>query len=187
MAQYKSCIITSKGQQLMAKIIAGRSGATFTKMRFSDYQYQDSSLEGLTSLNSIKQEQDFSDKKILNGTSLQLTAAITNRNLTSGYYIKTIGVYANDPDYGEILYAVFQAIVPAWMPPYKGTSESSATFNVALTVGNTSNVTVTIKGSAVVTQDELNALTVTVNDNYKKLSQAYLSLENDGVYINYND
>lgn len=187
MAQYKSCIITKKGQSLMAKIIAGRTGATFTKMRFSDYQYQDNSLESLTKLDSVKQEQLFSDKKILNGTSLQLTAAITNKTLNEGYYIKTIGVYANDPDEGEILYAVFQAVVPAWMPPYKGTSESSATFNVALTVGNTSNVTVTIKGSAVVTQDELNALAVTVNDNYKKLSQAYLSVESDGVYINYNN
>lgn len=185
MAQYKSCIITKKGQSLMAKIIAGRTGATFTKMRFSDYQYQDNSLESLSKIDSVKQEQTFSDKKILNGTSLQLTAAITNKTLNEGYYIKTIGVYANDPDEGEILYAVFQAVVPAWMPPYKGTSESSATFNVALTVGNTSNVTVTIKGSAVVTQDELNALTVTVNDNYKKLSQAYLSIESDGVYINY--
>ena len=62
----------------------------------------------------------------------------------------------------------------AWMPPYNNLSESSAQFNLSLTVGNADNVSVQVSGSAVVTQNE-----------FQERTSAFLSVEADGVYINY--
>jgi hypothetical protein len=174
MASYKAIVITKKGQALMSKIMSGLSVVNFTKIKTSSASYSDASLEELTSLGSVQQESAISKIERIAPATVQLQVAITNRTLNTGYYVKTVGIYATDPDEGEILYAVMSADNAAWMPPYNGLSESSAQFNLSLTVGNADNVSVQVSGSAVVTQSE-----------FQERTSAFLSAESDGVYINY--
>ena len=106
MAEFKKIVITKKGQALMAKMMAGTGNIAFTKVSISDTTYTDAQLESLTSLTGIKQSTLISKITRVNDVSIKLEAAITNADLKTGYYMRTVGVYANDPQDGEILYGV---------------------------------------------------------------------------------
>ena len=51
----QNLVITSKGQELMSRLIAGTTTATFTKIAGSDHDYSGVSLEALTELEDVKQ------------------------------------------------------------------------------------------------------------------------------------
>ena len=177
MAQFKSIIITKKGQALMSKMLAGASNIKFTKLRTSDTTYADNQLEGLTSLSGIKQTVDISKVSRIGDATVKLEAGITNKTLTAGYYARIIGIYANDPSEGEILYAVMNAEVAPWLPPYSGLAESSAMFNLSLTVGNASSVSVAVSGSAVATQTDIKELESEIAD-----VRSYVGYSDDDIY-----
>ena len=98
----------------MAKMLAGTGNVQFTKIATSTTEYTDSQLENLTSLTNIKQTQNISKITRQNDVAVKIEAAIDNQLLTTGYYIKTVGIYANDPNDGEILYGVMTAVVAGW-------------------------------------------------------------------------
>ena len=106
MAEFSKLVITNKGQALLAKMIAGEGSVEFTKVSASSTAYTDAQLEGLTSLSNVKQTSLISKITRTNGVAIKVEAAFTNTELTAGYYMKALGLYAVDPDDGEILYAV---------------------------------------------------------------------------------
>lgn len=126
MSEFRQLIITNKGQSLMAKLIAGKANVTFTKVAASATTYNDSQIPALTALSNIKQQVAVSKVTRINSVAVQVDAAMENSALTTGYYMNSIGLYANDPDDGEILYAVAGANVGAYMPPYNGITVSGA-------------------------------------------------------------
>ena len=51
----QNLVITSKGQELMSRLIAGTTTATFTKIAGSDHDYSGVSLEAWNELEDVKQ------------------------------------------------------------------------------------------------------------------------------------
>ena len=123
MAEFNKLIITNKGQALMAKLIAGTTTVEFTKIRTSTNVYTNAQIPGLTALANVKQTTDVSRVIRTNNVAVQVEGAIENSSLTTGYKINSVGLYAKDPDEGEILYAVASVASSdngAWMPPFNG-------------------------------------------------------------------
>lgn len=164
MSEFRQLIITNKGQALMAKLIAGTANVTFTKVTASSTTYSDSQIPGLTGLSNIKQQVAVSKVTKINSVAVQVDAAMENSALTTGYYMNSIGLYANDPDDGEILYAVAGANVGAYMPPYNGITVSGAYLKLVTTVSNASNVSMTVDPAAVATVGDINALQAEITD-----------------------
>lgn len=164
MAEFKKIIITTKGQALMAKMIAGRGAIDFTKVAASETAYTDAQLEALTALSGVKQTTLVSKVIRTNNVAIQVEAAMTNTDLKTGYYMKTIGLYAIDPDDGEILYGVSNATVPGWMPPYNGLTVSGAFFKLVTTVGNAENVSLNVDPAAVATIGDVQELQKQISD-----------------------
>ena len=164
MSEFRQLIITNKGQALMAKLIAGTANVTFTKVAASSTTYSDSQIPGLTGLSNIKQQVAVSKVTKINSVAVQVDAAMENSALTTGYYMNSIGLYANDPDDGEILYAVAGANVGAYMPPYNGITVSGAYLKLVTTVSNASNVSMTVDPAAVATVGDINALQAEITD-----------------------
>lgn len=106
MAEYSKLYITNNGQALMAKMIAGSGNIDFTKVCSSSTQYTESQLQALTALSNIKQTTLVSKVTRTNEVAIKIDAAYSNVDLKEGYYMRTLGLYAVDPDKGEILYAV---------------------------------------------------------------------------------
>lgn len=177
MSEFRQLIITNKGQSLMAKLIAGKANVTFTKVAASATTYNDSQIPALTALSNIKQQVAVSKITRINSVAVQVDAAMENSALTTGYYMNSIGLYANDPDDGEILYAVAGANVGAYMPPYNGITVSGAYLKLVTTVSNASNVSMTVDPAAVATVGDINALQAEITD-----IQSYIGYTDADIY-----
>ena len=164
MAEFKQVVITHKGQALISKLMSGSGTAEFTAIKISDASYTDEQLEGLTSLGSIKQVVPISKVTRTNDVAVQVEGAISNTDLKVGYYMRTLGLFAKDPNEGEILYAVTSASQAGYMPPYNGKTTSGAFFRLVTTIGNAKNVTLQVNPSAVATIGDIQDLQEQVND-----------------------
>ena len=176
MAEFKRVVITRNGQALMAKLMSGTGTVEFTKIGVSSTTYTDTQLESLTSLSGVKQTAPITNIARNNNASVTVEGAISNEELAVGYYMQTIGLYAKDPDAGEILYAVTTASVAGYMPPFNNRTPSGAQFKLTTTVGNAENVTLQIDPSAVATIGDINRLETSLND-----LQAYVGYAEKGV------
>lgn len=176
MAEFKRVVITRNGQTLMAKLMSGTGTVEFTKIGVSSTTYTDTQLEALTSLSGVKQTAPITNIARNNNASVTVEGAISNEELTVGYYMQTIGLYAKDPDAGEILYAVTTASVAGYMPPFNNRTPSGAQFKLTTTVGNAENVTLQIDPSAVATIGDINRLETSLTD-----LQAYVGYAEKGV------
>lgn len=177
MAEFKQLIITDRGQALMAKMLAGAGNVQFTKISVSDTTYTDGQLPGLTALSSIKQTTLISKVIRTNNVAVQVEGAVTNSDLVSGYYMRTIGLYAIDPDLGEILYAVTIATQAGYMPPYNGITVSGAYFKLVTTVSNASNVSLNVDPAAVATIGDIADLQNKISD-----LQAFVGYTDADIY-----
>lgn len=177
MSEFRQLIITNKGQALMAKLIAGTANVTFTKVAASSTTYDDSQIPELTGLSNIKQQVAVSKVTRINTVAVQVDAAMENSTLTTGYYMNSLGLYATDPDEGEILYAVAGANVGAYMPPYNGITVSGAYLKLVTTVSNASQVDMTVDPAAVATVGDITALQAEITD-----IQSYIGYTDADIY-----
>lgn len=155
MAQMNTTVITNKGQALMAKLIAGTAETKFTKIVLSSQTYSDSQLRGLTSIGGIKQTTLVSRTVRTSASAVQVEGAVTNTQLNAGYHINTIGLYATDPNEGEILYSVTTADQADYMPAYNGVTSTGIVLKLITVVSNSVNVSVDVNPAAVATAQDL--------------------------------
>lgn len=152
MASFKPTVITSRGQSLLAKVEAGLVTLTFTNVRTSSTQYPDGTkFETLTAMTNIKQTSLVSGVRFASPASVLVTSSFTNASLSTGYYVYAVGLYATDPDLGEILFSITPATMADYMPADNGVSVSSILVELLITTGNATNVNLQIEPSAFVT------------------------------------
>ena len=180
MAEFNKLTITNKGQVLMAKLIAGKTTVEFTKVSSSTNVYTETQILALTSLANIKQTVKISKITRTNNVAVQIEAAMENSNLTSGYNMNSIGLYAKDPDEGEILYAVASVTTTdkgAYMPPFNGLSVSGAFLKLTTTVSNSNNVSLTVDQAATATVGDIVDLQKQISD-----LQAFIGYVDDHIF-----
>ena len=181
MAEYSKLITTKKGQALIAKVLAGTADdVDFTRIVTSDDEYEITDLEDLTSLTE-KQSSVIAEKAVVNTVSVRVKTSFTNMLLTEGYYMRTLGLYASDPDEGEILFAAcIETTGNCWMPPYNSITVSGAVVNMITTVANAEDVSLIVDPAAVATVDMVDALDV-------RMTAAETDISNLKTFVNYND
>lgn len=180
MAEFNKLTITNKGQALMSKIIAGSGNIEFTKVSASSNIYTESQILALTSLANVKQTVAISRITRINNVSVQIEAAMENSKLTSGYNMNSIGLYAKDPDDGEILYAVASVATSdkgAYMPPFNGLTASGAYFKLTTTVSNSDNVSLEVDQAAIATIGDVTDLQNQISD-----LQAFIGYTDNDIY-----
>ena len=178
MAEFSKLVITNKGQALLAKMIAGSGNIEFTKISASSTAYTDAQLQGLTSLSNVKQTSLISKVTRTNEVAIKVEAAFTNTELTAGYYMKALGLYAVDPDAGEILYAVTRETSGnCYMPAYNGITVSGAYVQLVTTVGNAENVSLEVDQAAVATIGDIQELQKQIAD-----LEAFIGYSADDIY-----
>ena len=178
MAEFSKLYLTTNGRALMAKVVSGRTTLTFTKVSIGSKVYAESALENLVALEQVKQTNNVSKVTITNQTSVKVETAFTNANLTAGYYLRSLGLYAVDPDVGEILYAVcVETSGNCYMPAYNGVTVSSAYFQLYTTVGNSDDVELAVYSGAYATIEDIDAL-----DNKIADLQAFVGYTDSHIY-----
>lgn len=155
MAQYSTMVITELGKVLYAKAQTGKP-LVYTKMQIGSGQLSVDPSNLTNLLQPIGDPFPISSFS-LNGSTAQIKAVFQNTNITQVTYACELGIFANDPDYGEILYAYANAggngdyIPPIEAGPY------SREFQVNVVVGSATQVTANILPAAYVTVSDFMA------------------------------
>ena len=180
MGAFKSAVITKKGQALLAKVIAGTTKLEFTKIKVSETTLS-GDLASLTGIGTVKQEEKVASVVRQNGSNVKVSASFSNETLGAGYYVRNIGLYATDPQDGEILYSISVAdestATADWMPPFNGIGVSSLLVDLVTAVSNASNVSVTVDPSAGATVAQIVNLQEQIDD-----VRTFVGYEQDDVY-----
>ena len=178
MAEFSKLVITNKGQALIAKMIAGEGSIEFTKVAASSKEYEESKLQDIDSLAEVRQTTLISKITRTNKVAIEVQTALSNTDLTAGYYIRTLGLYALDPDEGEVLYAVTKETSGnAYMPPYNGITVTGAYITIITTVGNAENVSLEVNPGAVATIGDIQDLEKQIAD-----LQAFVGFTDNEIY-----
>ena len=106
---WSNAVITSKGHNLQAKLIAGTT-LTITRAVAGSGYVTPSLLSNQTAVTNEKQElkAGTGDVTYLGDGMCSLALVLSNEKLDTGYTARQIGIYAMDPDEGEILYFIAQ-------------------------------------------------------------------------------
>ena len=165
MAVWNGTVTTQLGLNLIAKVIAGKTNLAFTKLQTSEGNYTSSNLVGMTSLLNVKQEFNVSNVSVQNATTVLVKGIITNTELSNQYNLNAIGLFATDPDLGEILFSVTTADTADIMPAKTNTNTTSLIVNILTSVTDSSKVTLTLAQPGLVTTDMLDTALTTYIKN----------------------
>ena len=150
--------LTKDGKALLAKAQAGKCAIQITKAQSGSGSYSsEEDISQRTALKAVKQTFPISNKTINSDSALVLKITMENSKLEAGYDITEFGVFASDPDRGEILYSIATASRSDYMPAYNGVVPSVINMSYYLEVANASSVTIESAG-ALALQTDLEAL-----------------------------
>lgn len=158
MAIFNRWSLTDKGMALITKAQAGKCTIHFTRLETGNGVWTAEELRNATALKSLKQTFAYSAVRIPDGSTstVVLEAVINNLNLEQLYYLRELGVYATDPDEGDILYAIAMAENDTtYIPASNGVGISTITERINIEVANAESVTVDTTGAVVAASDFL--------------------------------
>ncbi|MCI1746569.1 MAG: hypothetical protein LKI07_20300 [Heyndrickxia oleronia] len=185
MAEYTNMFLTKKGRMLQTKAEAGVL-LKFTKVSIGDGQNNGQNIDDLTSLFSPKKDLGISGIQV-EIDQCKIHSSINNEGLTEGFYVSEIGLFAEDPDEGEILYSIAFAKEADFLPANGGTTAVNAEFEIIVIVGHAKEITAIISNTGYVTREEYNKLVIRIDaigqraekntDDISKLSLKLTNLE----------
>lgn len=147
--------LTNKGNALQIKVEAGKCKLNITKLKLGSGTAS-GDIVNLTDLVQVEQTVPISKIEVIDDYTCRITGLVTNQGLNKTYYIREIGLYAQDPDDGEILYLVAVDKNPDVMPADNYQMIISQEFNIDVVVSNVDSVNVTSQPVHLITDDELN-------------------------------
>ncbi len=172
--------LTQAGLRLMAKV---ESGATVKITRFAVGDGEIGSRDPLTLTDLVNRLYNYDVARVgYNSNVATVTFNFTNQSVTTGFYWREVGMWAQDPDAGEILFMYANASgAPEYIPPGGSSTILERQFNWRLVGSNAASITAQIDQSLMyASQDDLAALAKqslqvhSVDSTYTALSQMRL-------------
>ena len=143
-------ILTIKGLALMSKVMSGQTNLVFTKIKIGDGELGSSAPQDLSDLKHIIKTLDIRIANNNNDGTFDLTGYFSNQGLTTGFYWREVGLYATDPQLGEILYSYDYAISnPEYIAAEGGPTVLEKTIRIGATIGSAQNVSAVINSSLI--------------------------------------
>jgi len=158
MASFGGLILTNKGRALQAKAQAGTS-LVYTRIGMGDGNLGGQQMPGLTALINAKKYLPINKITSVTDGKTTVSSYLSNAEITTGFFFRELGLFATDPDEGEILYCYGNAGAGAeYIPAGGGPDIVEKYINVVAIVGNATNVSAIINNSLVfVEQTEFDA------------------------------
>jgi len=142
--------MTTKGINLQTKVQAGAT-LNFTKIKVGDGVLSSgTTLASLTDLVESKLTVEIESVTSLGDGTYRVRGTLTNASVTTGFFLREVGVFATDPDDGEILYSVANAGDECdYLPAGGGSVVVEQVVDIITAVGSASSVTATIDEDSV--------------------------------------
>ena len=166
MATWDNVVYTTLGLNLMAKL---QTGATLhiTRAVGGDGHASADALPALTEI-AATQTLTLSDPVYKGNGRALLPVTLYNRGLTGGYILRQIGIYATDPDDGEVLMLVAQSETPDTIPSELASPDFVANFSFHIALVNAGRINVTYSLTDMATKADYAAFVEQIED---KLAQ----------------
>ena len=157
MATWIDFIRTNKGLALDAKLISRTLPLTITKAMSGEGRVSPLLLREQTELALPKQILSLGEKQQTDDyAAIMLPVKLSNEGIDLKYSMYQIGVFADDPDEGEILYMICQTSTEEGeeVPSEKEQPAFSIQWNLKIKVSDTDDVVVQVADVGMITQDE---------------------------------
>lgn len=179
MSQYNKTVLTRAGLELAKRANAGQAkfGITRAVTSADDWSHKTvQDLEEVTTIPNIMQQGTIMDTNEVesNNSVIGVSLCFTNKNLSTGYQIRVIGLYVKEEGQeNDFLYAVTTAITPEYMPSFADKVLYRFNTQMYLVIGNAQSVNVVINDGTAVTHGQLDKYKVEVTENLKKLENTH--------------
>ncbi|MEO3948029.1 phage tail protein [Gorillibacterium sp. CAU 1737] len=160
MAAFGGLTLTTRGLALQAKVQAG-TPLQFNRIAIGDGQVTNQTVTALNALLSQKLNLTLTGTVAKPPNRATVSGKLTNSTISTGFYFREIGLFAQDPVDGEILYAYGNSGASAeFIPPGGGADILERLIELDVIVGTAANVSATIDSSLVfVTQKDFSSHT----------------------------
>lgn len=146
MAAFPKMTLTNAGQALQTKVLAGET-LTFTRIALGDGQLNGQPIAPLTALISQKVTVEVDSVRVVNTTTAQVAGFFSNVDISTGFWWRETGVFAQDPDVGEILYGYTNAGDAGDYIPTVADTRIEKYIYCSIAVANADTVNITIPSS----------------------------------------
>lgn len=157
MAKWSSenILLTQKGRELLSKVQSGVGKLTITRVLTGAGRVDPSALYNQTGVSDPKQDLTLVKVKTTEqGSNLDLK--VNNFNLDTSYSVNQIGVYANHPDMGEILYMIAQCDEgTSDTMPLPSVTPVTLNYKFFLIHGSSAELEITIEPAGYITPEDL--------------------------------
>lgn len=135
--------ITDKGEALQAKVMAGKCKYAFTKMALGD-GYVSTQKDYATMNDLVSKKVDIPISIIIaDGNTCKVSGTLSNASIEKAFYVREAGLYATDPDDGEILFCAHYYDMPSAVDSASGGPYAKEfTFEIAVDAADEVNITV---------------------------------------------
>ena len=156
---WENAVITAKGRALLAKLIAGNK-LEITRAASGSGYVTPGLLLSQTDVTEAKQALTFNGVAYPETGKCALTCSLRNDELETGYTAMQIGIFATDPDEGEILFFISQAATGkgAEIPAASEMGSYAAEWTFYFQYGQADGVDVTVDPAAAVTREQVLAI-----------------------------
>lgn len=149
MSTFGGLMFTNKGRNLQAKAQTGVQ-LQFTKISLGDGPLNGSAIADLTNLKKTVVNLPIERLRTLSGGRAEVAGILSNQSLTSGFYYRELGLFAMDPQEGEILYCYGNSgNLAEYIPASGGADVIEKQIVIQTIVGNATNITAVIDTSLV--------------------------------------
>ncbi|MFX3635464.1 MAG: hypothetical protein ACE3L7_04200 [Candidatus Pristimantibacillus sp.] len=182
--------MTNKGRALQAKAQAG-SALVYTRVGMGDGTLSGQLIPSLTAFISLKKSLNITTLKPESIGRALIGTSYSNSDVVTGFYFRELGVFANDPDEGEILYCYGNAGAAAdYIPAGGGADIVEEHIDISVIFGNATSVSAVINSSLVyVTKNEfegaigdMSMLPTTAKDAAGAITELFTNVS-DGKFI----
>lgn len=146
MAAFPTMTLTNAGQALQTKVQAGAT-LTFTRIALGDGQLNGQPISPLTALISQKASVEVDSVRVVNTTTAQAAGFFSNEDISTGFWWRETGLFAQDPDVGEILYGYTNAGDAGDYIPTVADTRIEKYIYCSIAVANADTVNITIPSS----------------------------------------
>lgn len=152
MANWQGAKVTNKGLALIAKITAGNTKLNITRIAFGS-----GNLTNIDNAERLVREIDNAEiiTKVQKNNTCTVTVRLTNANFNTAQNIAEIGIFATDPDEGEILFAGMVDANPDFVQAASSSTLVAKTVTMGIGYSNSDNVTISLSNSMWVTAEEV--------------------------------
>lgn len=155
MADWRNSVITERGRNLDAKVRAGRIKMEFTKFKFGSGQLD--SYASATDLAEPRLNIGITSIETVETGVTEVSTTLTNANVTTGFNMREVGLFAKDPDLGEILYLVMTDPSYDFLPAKGGATVISVDFSIFIGVDDAGNTTAVLDPNGLLKLRDLTA------------------------------